>query len=78
MNVVPPGQPRRIIEVALRHGTFIGGKRLAPTHDNKVRVLQEEIFGPVRALTTFSDELEHYSQTKNLQIAHKREPLGLF
>jgi aldehyde dehydrogenase len=52
---------------------FVGGYYYAPTvlkGDNSMRVFQEEIFGPVLAVTTFKDEAEA------LQIANDT-PYGL-
>ena len=57
-------------------------KYVSPGH-NKMRMFQEEIFGPVLAVTTFRDEAEAieiatYSQTKNLLVSYSTKPLGLF
>ena len=46
---------------SMQEGDLAGGYYVQPTlfkGDNKMRIFQEEIFGPVLAVTTFKDEAE--------------------
>jgi aldehyde dehydrogenase len=56
-------------------GELAGGYYFEPTvfkGHNHMRIFQEEIFGPVLAVTTFKDEAEA------LAIANDQQPMGLF